>query len=315
MLKFNLAMHIYIPNTECSTVQNDSTLSGISQLANSLKLWATHKHNVTHSALTDLSHILHEYQSELPLDSRTLLKTPLTKGRCVTTHIKHLENGEYCHFGLSNSLIKFLKQLPDCKVNRFNISFNVDDLPLFHSSTLQFWPILELIKNVVNCKPFIIGIFCGQSKPLPLCAFLHDFLKKVGVLIENGLTVANVCFAINVHSFVCHAQAKAYLKCTKSHTGYSACDKCMDKQYKLLQIYNILSNRNNNVWLVCKQFRSQESLYTYPLDSRELNIFIINDLMQCCITVPLNDIIAKCFVFPLDKSDSKFVSFPLLNSL
>lgn len=85
--------------------------------------------------------VLQPFHPQLPLDSRTLLKTPI---RFVT---KPLENGDYCHFGLIKALNEFLEFCPKFSESELKIAFNVDGLPLFHSSSVQLWPILGLIKN------------------------------------------------------------------------------------------------------------------------------------------------------------------------
>ncbi|KAB0803369.1 hypothetical protein PPYR_00339 [Photinus pyralis] len=137
-------VHSNNTNNDCSENKNS--------FINSIRLWAITNH-VTHSALTNLLHVLHP---ELPRDSRTLLKNPFT------FICKQLDdNGQYCHFGLENR-------------------FNIDGLPLYHSSNKQVWPILCLLKNTRSkTSPFIIGLFYGYSKPKPLTLYLEDFVKEL----------------------------------------------------------------------------------------------------------------------------------------
>lgn len=58
-------------------------------LKTKLAWWSTVQHNIPRSALTDLMHLLKPDHPELPLDSRTLLKTP------TTTSLNSLDTGEY----------------------------------------------------------------------------------------------------------------------------------------------------------------------------------------------------------------------------
>lgn len=121
--------------------------------------WATN-YKISHFALTGLLHIISPHCPELPLHSRTLLKTP------TSMQIKQLENGKYCHIGLANELRNFLAQNTTFSAKVLKIGFNVDGLPLFRSSNIQFWPILGIVKNTIQTTtPFTIGIFCGTSKP------------------------------------------------------------------------------------------------------------------------------------------------------
>lgn len=83
------------------------------------------------------------------------------------------------------------------------------------------------IKN--GCfNPFVIGIFCGNSKPDPLNLYLEDFVNELSELLENGIVHKNLHYYIRIHSFICDAPAKAYIKCVKSHGGYASCDKCTE---------------------------------------------------------------------------------------
>lgn len=106
----------------------------VPNLTERLQSWAVNE-KVSHSAVTSLLHILHEYHSFLPMDCRTLLKTP----RQMKT--KKLFNGEYLHFSLTHTLKHILNNSNEFSNNIF-LSFNIDGLPIFQSSTLQFWPIL-----------------------------------------------------------------------------------------------------------------------------------------------------------------------------
>lgn len=110
-----------------------------------------------------------------------------------------------------------------------NLSFNIDGLPIFNNSNKQVWPILGLIKNVNTIsKPFPIGIFYGISKPQPIDIYLEDFVNELSQLIENGIVFNKKKYVITVHSFICDAPAKAFVKCIKGHAGYSSCDKCTE---------------------------------------------------------------------------------------
>jgi len=35
-------------------------------------------------------------------------------------------------------------------------------------------------------------------------------------------------YTVKVHSLICDAPAKAYIKCIKSHGSYSSCEKCVE---------------------------------------------------------------------------------------
>lgn len=217
----SLSLMLSENNILVSSNLNRNLVSTVSQpcLNSSLRQWAIN-FNVTHSAITGLLHILNFFHHELPLDSRTLLETPRNIKK------RKLNNGEFCYFGLKNILKIILSQIPENFGNKLDISFNIDGLPLFNSSNLQFWPILGLIKNFKS-NPFAIGIFCGRSKPQSLELFLEDFVDELLYVLQEGFEVNNKRYHITIHSFVCDAPARAFIKCIKSHTGYSCCEKCV----------------------------------------------------------------------------------------
>ncbi|KAK5638535.1 hypothetical protein RI129_012830 [Pyrocoelia pectoralis] len=173
-----------------SSLHNDNK-NQTYNLTNELRQFAV-RNKVPHSTITDLLHVLHPIHPELPLHAKTLLKTSRT-----TFAKKQLNNGEYIHFGIKSYLKLFLTKNP-FHTNLIKMSFNIDGIPLFKSSSTTFWPILGLIINLqgIKQKPFAIGVFCGTSKPAPLSSFLEDFISELSEL------------------------------CTKSHGGYSSCDKC-----------------------------------------------------------------------------------------
>ncbi|XP_057658641.1 uncharacterized protein LOC130895408 isoform X1 [Diorhabda carinulata] len=189
-----------------------------SDLHSKLSNWAASRY-VRRTVVTHLLHILHPYHNELPLDSRTLLKTPRE------TKTKSLLNGEYCHFGLVNALKLKLLSVPNIsQYSIINISFNVDGLPIYRNGQKHdLWPILALVKNFKS-EPFVVGSFLGSGKPNLLSAFLEDFLIELSNLLTTGIEINNNIHEVKFHSFVCDAPARAYLKCVKTHSGYSSCE-------------------------------------------------------------------------------------------
>lgn len=210
-----------------------------------LREWAV-KHNISRSSLTDLLHILVPYHPSLPVDSRTLLDTPTS-----SPNIIKLDTGNFYYFGLEYALIQCL-----CKIRhtlkdgeKLKIGFNIDGIPLFKSSKLQLWPILGVVKNFPDITPFAISIFCGIAKPKPLDRFLNDFIVELNKLLIHGFRSGNSQFFIEIHSFICDAPARAFLKCIKQHTGYSSCNKCIEpgKYYKNKVVFpNLKTPRRTN---------------------------------------------------------------------
>ncbi|KAL4713328.1 hypothetical protein ACJJTC_012400 [Scirpophaga incertulas] len=183
-----------------------------------LREW-TIKYNITNAALTALLKHLKVNHSDLVTDARSLMN-----GK-TKYNVKVLKNGEYIHIGIEKSLLNFMSTKKN--INNIKLTFNIDGLPLFHSSNVQFWPILADIANFKDSTVFVIGIFCGNSKPDPLDIYLEDFIQELDLLVQNGLLCNDRIISVSVHCFVCDMPARSFLKNVKSHNGYSSCDKCI----------------------------------------------------------------------------------------
>lgn len=104
--------------------------------------------------------ILKIFHPTLPKDERTLFGT---QAHVPTTKI---EGGEYYNFGIVKGVLSRLACLSLlATLTTLTLQFNIDGLPLFKSSKLQFWPILGCLKCYYTKSPFVVGIFCGISKP------------------------------------------------------------------------------------------------------------------------------------------------------
>ncbi|KAK4877280.1 hypothetical protein RN001_009786 [Aquatica leii] len=245
--------------------------------------WATESY-VRRSVVTHLLHILHPYHNQLPMDSRTLLKTP----RRTTT--RSLLNGEYCHFGLSNGLKLKLLSAPTVFLSKtIYVSFKIDGLPIFHKGhKLQLWPILALVKNF-ETEPFVVGYFLGEGKPDPLSEYLKYFLKELSHLLSNGIIIIDKLIEIKIHSFVCDALARAYLKSVKQHSGYASCDRCEDYGvYEGRIIFQNMSakkrdNRSFRSQLDKEHYHGESPLLILPIDM--ISNFPIDYMHEVCLGV------------------------------
>ena len=101
---------------------------------------------------------------------------------------------------------------------------NVDGAPLYNSTNDQFWPILVSFDMF---HPFVVALFRGKSKPMPVDHFLEDFLEEYSYLAAEGITYDDKNLTVNIKAFICDAPARCFLKCIKGHTGYNACERCM----------------------------------------------------------------------------------------
>lgn len=161
----------------------------------------------------------------LPKTCRTLLQT------VRQTPIKTLDPGHYYHFGICNGAKTILEKCRVSNINAITILVNIDGVPISKSSGSQFWPIQGVISNISSCskKPFIIGIYSGNSKPYDVNLFQQDFVDEVLSLRETGLDYGAAKLQVVVSGFICDAPARAFITATKTHSGYFSCSKCTEE--------------------------------------------------------------------------------------
>lgn len=192
--------------------------------------WAI-KHQITHSALKELLDILKsEYDPQIPSDPRTLCKTPSG----LSNKIRNICGGEYFHFGLKCVLKEFLESLSDtdrATIASIALNINCDGIPLFKSSGKQFWPILVqfcINNNQTASEPVPVGIFLGNSKPNNVKDFLKEFIEEI-IQLRDGYEFKSTKYFVSIRCFICDAPARQFLKCIKSHSGYSSCERCQQQ--------------------------------------------------------------------------------------
>lgn len=187
---------------------------------NKFRHWVI-SHNISSNAVTQLLKILNPIVNFLPLDYRSLMETPRK-----TPTIK-LKNGEMYYFGLANKLLFRMKQgIKSQSCNKLSIQINIDGIPLFKSSSTEFYPILGMCTNLIDNSPFAIAIFCGCGKPDPLDLFLKNFVEEINLLKQNFIEFDNRKFMVDISFILCDAPARAYIKQIVGHTGLHGCEKC-----------------------------------------------------------------------------------------
>jgi hypothetical protein len=141
-------------------------------------LWAT-QFDIRNVAVNALLQISCAFHSDLPHDSRNLLSTPR---HTVTKKLPNV--GKYDHYGLKRGIEELASTNDFASVDsHLKLQFNVDGLPLFESSGMCIWPIMCMILESSCKERFVVGVFCGMSKPSDLNEFLADFIDESKQLI------------------------------------------------------------------------------------------------------------------------------------
>lgn len=186
------------------------------QLVNLLPRWTVNC-GIEQSSITKLLHEIREGVPllKLPLDCRTLLKTP----RSTVTY--DIAGGQYHHFGLNSCIEKIIEcqQQKGIVNHAIELLINVDGAPVGKSSDKDLWPIL--------CSDKIVKkVYIVVSKPADADEFLQHFVHEAVEYVTTGFTVNDQRYDITVGGIICDAPAKAYILGIKSHSGYSSCTKC-----------------------------------------------------------------------------------------
>ncbi len=108
------------------------------------------------------------------------------------------------------------------------ISVGIDGVPICKSSNKQFWPILGRLDQSLCDEVFLIGLYAGEEKP-PVTLFLENFVNELKELEEIGVSVNGIKFDVRLSCIIADAPARSFVKCTKNHNAYFACDKCEEE--------------------------------------------------------------------------------------
>ena len=180
------------------------------------------KWKVTREASNELLQLLSAHGVRgLPRDSRACKRSLR-----VVENVVGMGGGSYYHFGVEKELIKNLA-LYEGSCDSVHLQFSIDGLPLFRSSPVDFWPILcrvFLSGNISSVFP--VGLYCGKSKPSDVDEYLKLFLQEMTAILERGIEWSGVHANVFIHSFVCDAPARQYIKKIKGHSGYDSCERC-----------------------------------------------------------------------------------------
>ncbi|KYQ54699.1 hypothetical protein ALC60_06422, partial [Trachymyrmex zeteki] len=87
----------------------------------------------------------------------------------------------------------------------------------------------------------------------------------------------------------------------------------LTKDRNIVKIYNIVSNKCSDNYLIGKYFTESSSLYDYPFSSNYLNIYELRGGFSNLQKWAFSDIASKCIIFPSSQNNS-FISFLLLHT-
>lgn len=172
----NIVFPVIAPNT--LQVKDNNVLDidhfYIEDLKTELAEWSVNC-SVNNNQLSMLLHLLNKYFPQLPVDARTILKTPR---QC--DGIQEVSPGFYHHFGIENCL---KRENFENSGTQIHLIVGIDGLPISKSPKSQFWPILGFIKPN-HSNVFMMGIYWGNEKPHDSNQFLSRFVEEAHSLSQ-----------------------------------------------------------------------------------------------------------------------------------
>lgn len=128
---------------------------------NDLRKWAIAS-KVPHVKIRLLLSMLKLYKIDVPVDPRTLLRTPRT------SEAKECNYGEYMHFGLTESIKNILNKNIDIRLPEIlNLGIGIDDVPTYKGISITL--ILGCIDEVKEV--FIIGMISNTFSKYTYISF------------------------------------------------------------------------------------------------------------------------------------------------
>lgn len=171
-----------------------------------LLMWST-MNGISFNALNALLRIVRktpEFKNKLPKDSRSLAKIDYSN-----IVIKSIGNGKYWHFGVANCLRYKFSNLN--RALHISLNISIDGLPLFKSSSEQFWPILANIFEMPDLNVMTIGIYCGPNKP-KRADFVREFANEMKEIMREGVIINGIKVIVAIRAFICDSPARSQLK-------------------------------------------------------------------------------------------------------
>lgn len=188
----------------------------------SLAAWAV-SCRVPQSTLRILLRIMQNRGLNVPLDPRTLLKTPRN------TDIINLSYGDYQHYGIQKGIIKVLD---NTHPSVLNLAINIDDVPI--NRIVSITVITGCLEN--STQVFLIGAFQPnryESKKLRILKqkcdqneFLIFVVDELIDLFYEGFDYDGKHYNVMLDFLCSDAPAKSKVLKSKGHTGFSSCTKC-----------------------------------------------------------------------------------------
>lgn len=169
-----------------------------------------------------LHYLKYKFNVKIPMDYRTLLRTPRNP------IAKVINPGSYIHLGVSKALHRLLSDAGPLNSVNILMQFFIDGLSIARSTKDSFWIIMINIRKATTKRlvPKVVGVYYGKKKMEDFNEFLWPFVQEVLDILDNGFVFNGSVFKPKILNFVLDAPARTSSKAVKAVTGYFGCDVC-----------------------------------------------------------------------------------------
>ncbi|KAJ8681004.1 hypothetical protein QAD02_016791 [Eretmocerus hayati] len=207
-------------------VQEDGEL----HLPTDLALWVSQnriKMSATNGLLKLFRRHPHGEYGCLPVDSRTLMKTP------KNVEVVPLGAGEFTHYGLEKAIIEQLKAVGFFDFLTIYIDLFVDGIPIFKSRNLGLVALLGKIVHPLFGQPFLISGYYGKEKAPNVHDFMASFQIEYSQLEVDGFTFEGHRYIVKVRLVTSDTVARNWILEHPTHLANQACEKCFVYGFKV----------------------------------------------------------------------------------
>ncbi|XP_053678673.1 uncharacterized protein LOC128729051 [Anopheles nili] len=176
-------------------------------IADCLRYWALTTNQSQNSVRLILNILRAKTNCILPKSTKTLLETPRSRPSSIT----EINGGLYWYDGIDKNISNYFRHTyPPYQCLSLNIC--IDGLPLYKSSSVQFWPNMANIHEMSEVPPMTVAIFCGMSKPGDLESYLRPFIEELNIIKQYGIIIKSRTFSINLRAIIADSPARSFIK-------------------------------------------------------------------------------------------------------
>ncbi len=230
-----------------------------------------------------LHYTKYKFNVDVPVDYRTLLKTP------ISPIPSYVAPGSYIHVGVHRALYQLMSEARTATFVTIKMQFFIDGLSISKSTNDTAWIIMMNIRNASKKRlvPKVIGVYYGMAQPFNFNEFLWPFVMELLDILDTGVTFNGSVYNPQILNFVLDAKARVACKAVKSINGYEGCDVCLvvgdsiDDRMAYLDLEADIRNDKDYRARIYQDYHHMESvLELLPIDM--INAFPL-DYLHCVL--------------------------------